>query len=104
RLLIEDVTLVKNQKIHIHIRWKAGATTSMERPLPLSAPDLVRTPADIVELVRVLGTEQTDAQIAQTLNARSLRTGRKHSFTRLIVRHIRNAYDISILRPTSSQQ
>lgn len=94
RLLIEDVTLVKNQKIHIHIRWKAGATTSMERPLPLSAPDLVRTPADIVELVRVLATEQTDAQIARTLNARSLRTGRKHSFTRLIVRHIRNAYDI----------
>jgi DNA invertase Pin-like site-specific DNA recombinase len=94
RLLIEDVTLVKNQKIHIHIRWKAGATTSMERPLPLSAPDLVRTPADIVELVRVLATEQTDAQIARTLNARWLRTGRKHSFTRLIVRHIRNAYDI----------
>ena len=28
RLLIEDVTLVKNQKIQIHIRWKAGATTS----------------------------------------------------------------------------
>ncbi len=78
----------------IHIRWKAGATTSMERPLPLSAPDLVRTPADIVELVRVLATEQTDAQIARTLNARALRTGRKHSFTRLIVRHIRNAYDI----------
>jgi len=94
RLLIEDVTLVKNQKIHIHIRWKAGATTSMERPLPLSAPDLVRTPADIVELIRVLATEQTDAQIARTLNARWLRTGRKHSFTRLIVRHIRNAYDI----------
>jgi hypothetical protein len=94
RLLIEDVTLVKDQKIHIHIRWKAGATTSMERPLPLSAPDLVRTPADIVELVRVLATEQTDAQIARTLNARSLRTGRKHSFARLIVRHIRNAYDI----------
>jgi DNA invertase Pin-like site-specific DNA recombinase len=94
RLLIEDVTLVKNHEIHIHIRWKAGATTSMERPLPLSAPDLVRTPADIVELVRVLATEQTDAQIARTLNARSLRTGRKHSFTRLIVRHIRNAYDI----------
>ena len=94
RLLIEDVTLVKNQNIQIHIRWKAGATTSMERPLPLSAPDLVRTPADIVELVRVLATEQTDAQIARTLNARCFRTGRKHSFTRLIVRHIRNAYSI----------
>lgn len=94
RLLLEDVTLVKNQNIQIHIRWKAGATTSMERPLPLSAPDLVRTPAEIVELVRVLATEQTDAQIARTLNARCFRTGRKHSFTRLIVRHIRNAYSI----------
>ncbi len=95
RLLIEDVTLVRNQKIQIHIRWKAGATTSLERPLPLSAPDLVRTPAEIVELVRVLATEQTDAQIARNLNARWLRTGRKHSFTRLIVRHIRGRYGIS---------
>ena len=94
RLLIEDVTLVKNQNIQIHICWKAGATTSIEQPLPLSAPDLVRTPADIVELVRVLATAQTDAQIARTLNARCFRTGRKHSFTRLIVRHIRNAYTI----------
>jgi DNA invertase Pin-like site-specific DNA recombinase len=58
RLLIEDVTLVKNQKIQIHIRWKAGATTSIERPLPLGAPDLVRTPAEIVELIRVLATEK----------------------------------------------
>src|SRR6516165_1610368 len=94
RLLIEDVTLVKRQNIQIHIRWKGGATTSLERPLPLSAPDLVRTPADTVELVRALATEQTDAQIARTLNARWLRTGRKNRFTRLIVRHIRNAYGI----------
>lgn len=95
RLLIEDVTLVKNQKIQIHIRWKAGATTSLERPLPLSAPDLVRTPAGIVELIRALATGKTDAQIAQSLNARYLRTGRKHSFTRLIVRHIRRRHGIS---------
>jgi DNA invertase Pin-like site-specific DNA recombinase len=95
RLLIEDVTLVKNHKIQIHIRWKAGATTSLERSLPLSAPDLVRTPAEIVELIRALATAQTDAQIARTLNARWLRTGKKHSFTRLIVRHIRSTYGIA---------
>lgn len=94
RLLIEDVTLVKKQNIKIRIRWKAGATTSLERPLPLSAPDLVRTPAETVELIRAIATEQTDAQIARTLNTRFLRTGRKHAFTRLIVRHIRNAYGI----------
>jgi len=95
RLLIEDVTLVKNHKIQIHIRWKAGATTSLERPLPLSAPDLVRTPAEIVEMIRTLASEETDAQIARTLNLRWLRTGRKNSFTRLIVRHIRSRYGIA---------
>ncbi len=76
-------------------RWKGGATTSLERPLPMRAPDLVRTPAAIVELIRALATEQTDAQIARTLNARWLRTGRKQAFTRLIVRHIRSSYGIS---------
>jgi DNA invertase Pin-like site-specific DNA recombinase len=34
RLLIEDVTLVRDQVIHIHIRWKGGMTTSIESPLP----------------------------------------------------------------------
>jgi hypothetical protein len=95
RLLIEDVTLVKKHKVQIHIRWNGGAMISLERPLPLSAPDLVRTPAEIFELIRAMATEQTDAQIARALNARCLRTGRKHPFTRLIVRHIRSAYGIA---------
>ena len=42
-----------------------------------------------------MATEQTDAQITQALNARCLRTGQKTHFTRLIVRHIRRAYDIT---------
>ena len=95
RLLIEDVTLVKNNKIQIHIRWKTGAVTSIELPLPLPLPDQIRTPPEIVELVRTMATEKTDAQIAQVLNARCLRTGRKNAFSRLIVRHIRHSYGIS---------
>lgn len=95
RLLIEDVTLVKSDKIQIHIRWKAGAVTSIELPLPLPLPDQIRTPPEIVELVRTMATEKTDAQIAQALNTRCLRTGRKNAFSRLIVRHIRHSYGIS---------
>jgi hypothetical protein len=94
RLLIEDVTLIRDEKIHIHIRWKGGATTSIQRPLPVRLPDQVRTPLAIVELIRVLATEQTDALIARTLNARWLRSGRNHSFTRLMVRHVRTTYGI----------
>ena len=60
RLLIEDVTLLRDRTIQLHIRWKGGATTSLECPLPRGAPDLRRTPATIVEMVRALATEQTD--------------------------------------------
>jgi DNA invertase Pin-like site-specific DNA recombinase len=97
RLLVEDVTLIRDRKIRLHIRWKGGATTSMERPLPLSAPDLNRTSATVVELVRALATEQTDHQIAETLNNRWLRTGTGQRFTRLRVRRIRLAYGIHSL-------
>lgn len=94
RLLIEDVTLLRGEVIRIQIRWRGGATTQVERPLPLSAPDLRRTPVAIIELVRSLATEQTDAQIARTLNTRSLRSGTGMVFTASIVRHVRITYRI----------
>jgi DNA invertase Pin-like site-specific DNA recombinase len=97
RLLIEDVTLIRDRTIQLHMRWKGGATTSLEQPLPLAAPDLRRTPAVVVEQVRALATEQTDRQIADTLNSRSLRTGTGKRFARLIVRQIREAYGIPSL-------
>ena len=95
RLLIEDVTLVRDTAIHVHIRWKGGATTSLETPLPLSAPDLRRTPAATVEQIRALATEQTDKQIAEALNSRCLRTGTGKPFSRMKVRTIREAYGIA---------
>ena len=97
RLLIEDVTLMRDEVIRIDIRWKGGATTHLEQPLPLSAPDLRRTPAGIREMVRAMAADHTDQQIAQTLRARGLRTGTGCSFTRILVRNIRTTYGIESL-------
>ena len=97
RLLIEDVTLLRGDQIRIQIRWKGGATTELERPLPLSAPDLRRTPAGIVEAVRALATEKTDAQIARSLQSRWLRSGTGKPFTAGLVRKVRIAYGIPSL-------
>lgn len=95
RLLIEDVTLRKGERtITLQIRWKGGATTTLDPPRPLGAPDLRRTPAVIVEQIRALATEQTDQQIAATLNGRWLRTSTGQPFTRLRVRTLREAYGI----------
>ena len=80
--------------IQISIRWRGGATRKVECPLPLTAPDLRRTPAALVEQVRVLATEQTDGQIAETLNGRWLRTGCGLPFTSTRVRTLRGSYDI----------
>jgi hypothetical protein len=93
--LIEDVTLIRNDEIQVHVRWKAGAVTSIEVPLPLLLADQVRTPVEIVELVRVMATTMTDAQIAYALNAWRLRTGRKNFLSRPIVRGIRHTYGIA---------
>ena len=94
RLLIDDVTLVRDTGIHMSVRWKGGATSVVDRPLPLGAPDLRRTPPATVEQIRALATEHTDAAIAATLNGRWLRTGTGQSFTRLRVRTLRIAYRI----------
>ncbi len=98
RLLVEDVTLIRDQRqLHIAIRWKGGATTELDRPVPLAAGERFRTPADIVEQVRALATEQTDKEIARTLNGRWLRSGRGNKFTRMSVKTIRRAYQIDSL-------
>jgi DNA invertase Pin-like site-specific DNA recombinase len=95
RLMIEDVTLARADKaIKVDIRWRGGATTSLERPTPKPRYELVRTPAAIVEQIRSLVAEQTDNEIARTLNAEHLRTGTGQSFTRLMVRRVRLTYGI----------
>jgi DNA invertase Pin-like site-specific DNA recombinase len=94
RLLIEDVTLVRDRTIQIAIRWKGGATSTLDCPRPLSSPELRRTPAAIVEMVRTLATEHTDARIAGILNGRALRSGTGQPFHRLQLRCLRDAYGI----------
>jgi hypothetical protein len=97
RLLVEDVTMRRDRNIRVQIRWRGGATTTVERPLPLASPDLRRTPPAIVEMVRALATEQTDPHIAATLNGRALRSGTGQPFTASRVRQLRHAYGIPTL-------
>jgi hypothetical protein len=98
RLLLEDATVRKGaQTIQAQLRWKGGATSELELPRPLGAPDLRRTPPAIVEEIRALASAQTDRQIATTLNGRWRRTGTGQPFTRLRVRTLREAYGIPSL-------
>jgi len=92
RLLIEDVTLLRTDEIAVHVRFRGGATRSLQLPLPLSAPDLRRTdPAVIAEIDRLLD-DHTDAEVARILDARGIRPSVADRFSSGIVVHLRRKH------------
>jgi DNA invertase Pin-like site-specific DNA recombinase/DNA-binding transcriptional regulator YiaG len=89
RLLIEDVTIVKADQIHLHVRFRGGATTSLLVPIPLSGGQARQTnPDTLAALDRLLDTH-TDAQAAEALNRDGHRSGTGQPFTSYIVLHLR---------------
>lgn len=93
-LLIEDVTLVKAERIAIHVRFRGGRTTSLEidKPKPMSL--IRKTPPEVVRKVDELLETCTDRQVAAQLNALGYKNWRGESFTHKKVRLIRSVYHL----------
>ncbi len=74
RLLIEDVTVHKADQIVAHIRFKGGATQTINVPLPPPfAQSRLTAPETLAAIDRLLD-EYTDAQVAEQLNHQGYRT------------------------------
>ena len=80
RLLLEDVTLRKEEKVIVQIRFKGGSGKTLELPLPLPFCVLSRTRPEVVEAIDALLGEHEYQEIADILNARGLRSGDGHQF------------------------
>jgi DNA invertase Pin-like site-specific DNA recombinase len=98
RLLIADVTLRKGKTIHADIRFTGGATRSVEIPLPKTCIELRTTDAAIVREIDGLLDTYTDAEIADLLNERGVRTATMQPFTRITVIRLRTAYGLTSRR------
>lgn len=72
RLLLEDVTLIKKDRILVHIRFPGGTTRTLELPLPTN-PKLT-PPAVVTEIDRLLD-HHTYQTIADNLNSRGFAPG-----------------------------
>jgi DNA invertase Pin-like site-specific DNA recombinase len=94
RLLLEDVTLTRGEQISVGIRYKGGATTMLNLPVPLSAFMARKTRPEIVEEVDQLLEEHYDAEIADILNKRGVKTGNALPFTVVAVGRIRRTYQL----------
>ena len=91
RLLIDDVTLNKTDRIHLHVRLRGGQTTSLAVAIPPKAWQLRQTrPDTLAALDRLLDTH-TDAQTADALNTAGHRSGEGKPFTARIVLETRRS-------------
>lgn len=88
-LLIEDVTLTKQREITLAVRFRAGATTILTVPRPLTAQQLRATDPDVRKQIDALLGEYTDAQVARVLNERGLQTGAGDAFDAVSVQWVR---------------
>jgi DNA invertase Pin-like site-specific DNA recombinase len=96
RLLVEDVTIDKTDAIHIHVRLRGGQTTSIKRPLPLTAWQLRQTPPETVARCDALLDGHTDAEVAELLNQEGhVSGGGKPFFARSVLRLRRDHHLLS---------
>jgi DNA invertase Pin-like site-specific DNA recombinase len=97
-LLIEDVTLIKADKITAHVRFRGGATTTLTLPLPLNAwQGRTTTPAIVARIDRLLD-DHTDAEVARILNELGLKTGADALFSAQSVKWIRQSAGLKSLK------
>ncbi len=91
-LLVEDVTLVKADKISIHVRFRGGKTVTLtiDKPKPLAV--IKKTLAEVVLKIDEWLETCSDREVAEKLNALGYHNWKGEPFTPKKVLSIRTAY------------
>jgi hypothetical protein len=103
RALIEEVILSVDRQepaAHLTVRWKGGALTDVDVPLPRSRPATIRTDEETLDLVRRLATLYPDTVIAGILNRQGRTTARGHRFEANRVASLRTHWRIPCFQRT----
>ena len=95
RLLITDVTLTKGDQLHADIRFAGGATRSLDIPLPKTCAELRTTDAEVIREIDQLLDTYTDAEIADVLNERGVRTVVPTPWTGPRIARLRHTYGLT---------
>jgi len=92
RLLITDVTLLRDKNIQVHIRFRGGACETLTRDIPKRAWQLRKTPPELVQEIDQLLDHYDELESAEILNRQGRTTATNHRLTRAIVCMIRRTY------------
>ena len=85
RLLIEDVTISRDDTITAHVRFRGGSTRTVTLPIPLRAWELKKTHPAVMAEVDTLLESHTPGCIATILNEAGHRSGNGRLFTRQMI-------------------
>jgi hypothetical protein len=91
RLLIEDVTLLKDTQVTCPIRFKGGACKTLNLPLPQSAWEQRTTPPEVVTAIDQPLNDYPERQVAEMLTQRGMKSGTGQPFSPRRVTRIRIA-------------
>lgn len=92
RLLLADVTLRRDEKLIVQLRFKGGATRELRLPLPRKAWELKRTKPEIVAEIDRLLDDYTEDEIARRFNDQQWRSTLGNPFTARIVGNLRRSH------------
>jgi hypothetical protein len=95
RLLLEDVTLRREQEVIVQVRFKGGATRELRLPLPKPSWALRRTNSEVVAAIDQLLGDHTTTEVAQRLNQREWRSGWGCLFTQRMVIRLAKDYHLA---------
>ena len=94
RLLIDDVTMTKTDRIHLDVRFRGGQATSLDIPIPPPSWQLRQTRPETLAALERLLEDHTDAQAATALNTADHRSGEGKPFTGRIVLELRRSHHL----------
>jgi hypothetical protein len=95
RLLIEDVTLIKNEAISVHVRFKGGVAKSLQLPKPLKSWQAWTTNPQVVSEIDRFLDHHTHRQIANILNEGGYVSGQGKPFDARRIGKIQRAYGLN---------
>lgn len=94
RLLIDDVTLVRDKAITAHVRFKGGSNETLQVDRPLTAWELRKTRPEVLTRLNELLDGSTEEEAARHLNEEGWESGTGKPFTAQRVIYLRRAHGL----------
>jgi hypothetical protein len=94
RLLVQDVTLIREPEVVVKVRLKGGALETLHLGKPLRSWEAWQTDPKVIEEIDRLLNEHTDPEIAARLNRDGFKSGKGGSFTARSITRLRGQFQL----------